>query len=67
MNLTYSFLIRCARYLDTLGIAYGANGEFAQAIEAVQKAIKVAREANQPILAGDIESRLELYKKGEGD
>jgi protein O-mannosyl-transferase len=56
---------RVAGYLDTLAVAYAAAGRFEDAVTTAQKAIELARAAGQPKLAAEIESRLQLYRKGE--
>jgi tetratricopeptide (TPR) repeat protein len=51
-------------YLDTLAVAYAAADRFPEAVNTAQKAIDLARSIRQPELAGQIESRLELYRSG---
>jgi arylsulfatase A-like enzyme/Tfp pilus assembly protein PilF len=48
--------------LDTLATAYAAAGNFAQAIETADKAIKLALSAGNKELAEEIQKRQELYK-----
>jgi tetratricopeptide (TPR) repeat protein len=55
---------RAAVSLDTLAAAYAATGRFDEAVATAQKALELARTANQPNLARDIEARLELYRSG---
>jgi len=55
---------RSADYLDTLGIAYAAAGQFDAAIAAAQRAIDLARAAGQTNLVKEIAARLELYRSG---
>jgi tetratricopeptide (TPR) repeat protein len=55
---------RVANYLDTLAVAYAAAGRFDAAVDTAQKAIELARAAGQPKLAGEIETRLHLYRDG---
>jgi len=52
---------RVAEYLDTLGVACAAAGRFNDAIAAAQKALELARSANQPQLVREIASHLEMY------
>ena len=54
-----------ATCLDTLAIAYAAAGRFNDAIATAQKALDVARSTGQPQLAGEIETRLQLYRDGQ--
>jgi tetratricopeptide (TPR) repeat protein len=51
-------------YVDTLAIAYAAAGRFNDAITTAQKAIELARAAQQPKWVKEIEGRLELYRSG---
>lgn len=53
------------RFLDTLAIAYAANGAFSEAVKTAQKAIDLAQSANQPQLADEIQNHLEFYKRGQ--
>ncbi len=55
---------RLAANLDVLAVAYAAAGRFADAVTTAQKAVELARTANQPKLAQEIEARLELYRSG---
>ena len=55
---------QAAEDLDTLAVAYAAAGRFSDAITAAQKAIGLARSAGQTQLAGEIETRLKLYRAG---
>lgn len=50
--------------LDTLAAAYAAAGRFAEATATAEKAMNVAMAAGRKDLAGEIQSRLELYKAG---
>ncbi|MBN1900879.1 tetratricopeptide repeat protein [Candidatus Sumerlaeota bacterium] len=50
-------------YLDTLAAAYASSGRFSEAVDTAQKALDLALALDQVSLAGDIEKRLELYKK----
>jgi protein O-mannosyl-transferase len=56
---------REATYLDTLGVAYAANGDFADAISTAQKAIDLARSNGDEKLAERIQGRLNLYRAGK--
>jgi len=55
---------RVAPYLDTLAVAYAADGRFDKAIATAQQAIELARSAGQIQLISAIEGRLELYRAG---
>ena len=48
--------------LDCLAIAYGAAGNFSQAINTAQKALELARQRGQENLARKIAARLQLYQ-----
>ena len=50
-------------YVDTLGAAYAAAGQFDEAIASAQKAVELAR-SEQPELVAEIEARLQLYRGG---
>ncbi len=50
------------KYLDTLAMAYASAGRFGDAIATGQKAVELARVAGQWPLAGEIETRLEMYR-----
>jgi tetratricopeptide (TPR) repeat protein len=56
---------RSSARLDTLAAAYAAVGRFNDAIATAQKAAELARSARQPEIAGEIESRLSLYRDGK--
>ena len=49
-------------FSDTLAAAYAAVGQFAEAVTAAEKALRLAQVAGQTALARQIESRLELYR-----
>jgi tetratricopeptide (TPR) repeat protein len=51
--------------LDTLGAAYAAAGRFSNAIATAQKAVELARAAGRTELAGQIATRLDLYRHGQ--
>jgi spermidine synthase len=51
-----------ALYVDTLAIAEAAAGRFDDAIREAKKAIGLAGAAGQQQLAGEIQTRLELYR-----
>jgi tetratricopeptide (TPR) repeat protein len=51
-------------YVDTLAIAYAADGRFADAIVVGEKALELAR-AGQLQWVGELEARLELYRAGK--
>ena len=48
--------------LDALAAAYAEVGRYDDAVEAAQRAVSVASSAGQPALAGQVRSRLELYR-----
>ncbi|HVM61478.1 MAG TPA: tetratricopeptide repeat protein [Verrucomicrobiae bacterium] len=50
--------------LDTLAVAYAANGRFDDAIATTQQAIALARAGGQAELIRKMESRLTLYRRG---
>jgi protein O-mannosyl-transferase len=49
-------------YLDTLGVAYAAEGKFAQAEEVTERAIGLARSAGEAGLIQRMQDRLALYR-----
>ncbi len=51
--------------MDTLAIAYAADGNFTSAIKIAQRALKLAQDADNGKLARDIRGRLHLYKSGQ--
>ncbi len=53
-----------ARFLDVLGAAFARAGRFEDAVSISERAVQLARAANQPDLARDIESRLAAYRAG---
>jgi tetratricopeptide (TPR) repeat protein len=53
-----------ANFLDTLAMAYAAADRFPEAIAAAEQAIHWAQTTGQAELAGNIQSRLELYRAG---
>ncbi|HUI07691.1 MAG TPA: hypothetical protein VL486_11880 [Verrucomicrobiae bacterium] len=53
-----------ATCVDTLAIAYAAAGRFDEAVGTAQRAVELARTAEDPQLVGEIETRLELYRSG---
>ncbi len=50
---------------DTLAAAYAEAGRFEDAVVTAERALFVARERNQPDLAGPISVRLELFRQGQ--
>jgi tetratricopeptide (TPR) repeat protein len=50
--------------LDTLAVAYAASGKFPDAINAAEKACKLAHSAGKEDLAVVIQKRLQLYRSG---
>ncbi|MGD1042062.1 MAG: tetratricopeptide repeat protein [Sedimentisphaerales bacterium] len=53
-----------ARVLDTLAVTYAEAGKFDDAKITAEKALNIAKTAGQAELAREIDSRLQLYKKG---
>jgi tetratricopeptide (TPR) repeat protein len=53
---------RVAAHLNTLAAAYAADGQFADAVDAAEKAINLARAAGQLTLAREINTQLESYR-----
>ena len=51
-----------AKILDTLGVAYAATGEFAEAVSITEKAVELAKASGDDELANDLQRRLGLYK-----
>ena len=56
---------REATYLDTLGVAYAADGKFGDAVDTARKAIDLARSHGDEQLASRIQGRLDLYQAGK--
>ena len=56
---------RMPPYLDTLAAAYAAAGRFDDAVATAQKAIDLANSAGLPQVVKQIESRLQLYRRGQ--
>jgi protein O-mannosyl-transferase len=56
---------REATDLDTLGVAYAAQGKFSDAAGAAEKGIELARADADEELAKKIEGRLQLYRAGK--
>jgi tetratricopeptide (TPR) repeat protein len=54
-----------AAYLDLLGVAHAAAGQFSQAVRDAERALQLARAAGQEQAAAGIVERLELYKRGK--
>ena len=48
--------------VDTLAVAYAADGQFQKATETAQKALGLARASGKEVLARNIQERCELYK-----
>lgn len=51
-----------ADFLDTLGVAYAADGQFPRAMETAQKALEMAISDGKEELVDEINKRLALYK-----
>jgi tetratricopeptide (TPR) repeat protein len=54
-----------SEYLDTLAVAYAANGNFHMAATTAQKAVDIAIQEGNKSLAKRIQSRLRLYQSGK--
>lgn len=54
---------RAAAHLNTLATAYAAAGQFTDAVDTAEKAIRLARSAGQWALAREIDSHLQSYRK----
>jgi tetratricopeptide (TPR) repeat protein len=52
-------------FLDTLAVAYAADGKFSQAIRTAEKAIELCQSGSNKELAEEIRKRLQLYKSGQ--
>ena len=52
--------------MDSLAVAYAANGSFDKAVETAKKAVALAHSKGHEDMAGRIEKRLELYKNDRG-
>jgi len=48
--------------MDTLAAAYANAGKFDQAVKTAEKAVELAKAAENQNLADDIQSRLDLYQ-----
>ena len=53
------------RMLDSLAAAQAGAGQFPQAVRTAEKAIEIAARSNNGDLAGQIQSRLALYRQGK--
>jgi tetratricopeptide (TPR) repeat protein len=53
------------QFLDTLAAAYAEGGKFAEAIETMESAIKLAATADQQAAVDGFRSRLKLYQTGQ--
>ncbi len=56
---------KMAAVLDTLSVAYAANGDFPRAIHIVKDAIKIADTDKDQTLAESLRSRLKLFESGK--
>jgi tetratricopeptide (TPR) repeat protein len=56
---------RNAEMLDTLAAAYAETGDYSQAVAVAERALAAARTAGNAPLAGEVEGRIELYRRGE--
>jgi cytochrome c-type biogenesis protein CcmH/NrfG len=54
-----------ASMLDTLGVARAALGDFAGAVEASEKALKIAQATGEKQLLTETEAHLELFRSGK--
>ena len=54
-----------ADYVDTLAVAYAADGQFSLAIETARKALDLAVPAGNENLVDEINKRIELYKANQ--
>jgi tetratricopeptide (TPR) repeat protein len=52
-------------FLDTLAVAYAADGKFSQAIKTAEKAIELCQASGNKELAEGIQKRVQLYKSGQ--
>jgi hypothetical protein len=55
---------RDARVIDTLAAAYAAQARFSEAVPRAARAARLADEAGNPRLAGQIRGREALYRSG---
>ncbi len=53
-----------AAFLDLLGVAHAAAGQFPQAVQAAERALQLVRAAGQASAAAEILERIDLYKQG---
>jgi tetratricopeptide (TPR) repeat protein len=51
-----------AAILDTLAVAYAAENRFSEAVDAAQKALKIAQSDDNKQITNQIQQRLDLYK-----
>ena len=56
---------RRAELLDTLAVAYAANGDFEKATQTSQKALTLATQGGDKDLAQHIQNRLRMFQAGE--
>ncbi|MCF7956734.1 MAG: hypothetical protein K9M75_13105, partial [Phycisphaerae bacterium] len=54
-----------ANYIDTLAIAYAANGDFSKAVEMEKRAIEIANLSKQQNLIENFQKHLSLFKKSK--
>ncbi len=54
-----------ADFLDTLSIAYAAEGRFSDAVDTANKALGLANDAGQEQVAGQIQEHLKLFEAGK--
>ncbi len=55
---------RDAGHLETLAMSYAAANRFPEAIKTLQDALEAARAAGHPEVAREIETRMDLYRRG---
>ena len=56
---------RNAEILDTLAAAFAETGDFTQAVAVAERALAAARASGNGPLAGEVEGRIELYRRGQ--
>ncbi|MGK0186211.1 MAG: tetratricopeptide (TPR) repeat protein [Verrucomicrobiales bacterium] len=56
---------RTSSHLDTLAVAYAANGNYPKAIETADESIRLAKAVGDLASMKEVQSRLELYRKDQ--